>query len=122
MSKVRVTMENNANKLDRKETIESFHKLTTKYGVLDHSKSGGGHDRFYLGKEGRGKPMFLACSRVGWMCIYCDLSEKVILENNGFKCVQNTSNDDNYEYRAHVDFEDFDKFLKLVQGHLGRLA
>ena len=66
-------MEIKANKLDRKETVESFHKLTTKYGVLDHSKSGGGHDRFYLGKEGHRKPMFLACSRAGWMCIYCDL-------------------------------------------------
>lgn len=113
-------MENKSIKLNRKETAENFQKLTTKYGVLDHSKSGGGHDRFYLGKEGRGKPMFLACSRVGWMCVYCDLSEKVILENNGFECAQNTSNNDNYEYRVHVDFEDFDKFLKLVQGHLGR--
>ena len=113
-------MENEASKLNRKETAEAFQKLTTNYGVLDHSKSGGTHDRFYLGKEGGGKPKFLACSRAGWMCIYCDMSEKVILDNNGFKCAKNTPNNGNYEYRIHVDFEDFNKFLKHVQGHLER--
>ena len=75
MSKVRVTMENKANKPDRKETVENFHKLTTKYGVLDLSKSGGGHDRFYLGKEGHRKRCFWhAQELVG--CVFIVICQK----------------------------------------------
>ena len=101
------------------ETVETFGSLTKEYGVLDSSKSGGGHNRFRLGKEGREKALFLACSRAGWMRVYVDKGEKALLENNGFPC-EPTRDDADYDYRTRVNAEDFEVFLKLVQKHLGR--
>ena len=101
------------------ETVETFSSLTKEYGVLDSSKSGGGHNRFRLGKEGSEKALFLACSRAGWMRVYIDKGEKALLENNGFPC-EPTRDDEGYDYRTRVNSEDFDFFLKLVQKHLGR--
>lgn len=106
-------------KLSVNETVEAFSGLAKKYGVLDSSKSGGGHDRFRLGKEGRGKAQFLACSRAGWIRVYVDKGEKALLEGNGFPC-EPTRDDEKYEYRTRVNKEDFDVFLALVQKHLGR--
>ena len=102
-----------------KETVEAFSSLSKEYGVLDSSKSGGGHNRFRLGKVGREKALFLVCSRAGWMRVYIDKGEKALLENNGFPC-EPTRDDENYDYRARVNAEDFEVFLKLVQKHLGR--
>ena len=106
-------------KLSKNETIKTFYRMAKEYGVLDSSKSGGGHDRFRLGKVGSRKALFLACSRVGWMCVYIDKNEKNYLENNGFPC-EPTSGDENYEYKTRVDDNYFGVFLKLVQIHLGR--
>lgn len=97
-------------KLSKQETAETFNSLTKEYGVLDSSKSGGGHDRFRLGKEGASKPLFLACSRVGWMCVYVEGNEKMLLENNGFPCTP-TRDDEDYEYKTRVNAEDFEEFL-----------
>ena len=107
-------------KLSQPETTETFESLAKKYTVLDHSRLFGGHDRFYLGKEGRDKSMFLACSRVGWMCVYFDWNEKVFLESNGFICEPANPKRDKYDYKTHIDVEDFDAFLELVQKHLDR--
>ena len=106
-------------KQTKKETAELFNNMAKKYGVLDASRSGGGHDRYRLGKEGPKKALFLACSRAGWMCIYIDKNEKCLLENNGFLC-EPTRDDEDYDYRTRVNAEDFDVFIKLVQKHLGR--
>ena len=105
--------------LSKTETVKAFSSLAKNYGVLDEAKSGGGHDRFRLGKERQSKPLFLVCSRVGWMCVYIDENEKIVLENNGFPCVS-TRDDENYDYRTRVNAADFDAFLKIVQKHLGR--
>ena len=59
-------------KITKQETVKKFADLAREHNVLDYSKSGGDHDRFYLGKSGANKPLFLACSRVGWMCVYVD--------------------------------------------------
>lgn len=107
-------------KLNKQETADRFYNMSNEYEVLDHSKSGGGHDRFRLGKEGTAKPLFLACSRAGWMRLYIDKEEKKLLESNGFRCEQTTYKDEKYDYRARVNTEDFDDFLKLVRDHLGR--
>ena len=106
--------------LSKSETVETFYNLTKEYGVLDNAKSGGGHDRFRLGKEGSKKALFLACSRVGWMCVYIDKAEKDLLENNGFPC-ESTSGDENYNYRTRINVDDFGIFLKLVKKHLGSM-
>lgn len=105
-------------KLTKQETVERFRKLSEKYGVLDYLKSGGTHDRFYLGKLGPCKPLFLACSRVGWVCVYIDKPEMTLLSNNGFQCETVASDDERYEYKTRVDAEKFDCFLKLVNGYL----
>ena len=108
-------------KLSKSETAKTFAGLAKKYGVLDHSQSDGVHDRFRLGKEGKSKSLFLACSRVGWMCVYMDWNEKVLLENNGFPCESANPDKDNYDYKAHVNADEFDSFLEIVQKHLGRV-
>lgn len=105
-------------KLTKLETVEYFRKLSDKYKVLDYSKTCGSHDRFYIGKMGTCKPLFLACSRVGWVCVYVDKPEKVLLTNNGFICEKVTSGDERYEYKAHIDSEQFVPFLKIVGDYL----
>ena len=107
-------------KLNKQETADRFYNMTNEYGVLDHSRSGGGHDRYYLGKEDSRKPLFLACSRAGWMCVYFDKEEKNILESNGYSCEQVDAESVKWDYRTRVNVEDFAVFLKLVQDHLGR--
>ena len=108
------------NKLSKSETAALFNEMARKYGVLDHTKSGGGHDRTYLGKTGNNKALFLACSRVNWMCVYLDATEKVLLVNNGFGCEPISSGDEPYEYRCHVNVSDFDLFLSIVKKYMGR--
>ena len=105
-------------KLSRQETADYFRRLAEKYSVLDYFKSGGGHDRFYIGKIGMGKPLFLACSRVGWVCVYVDQPEKVYLVNKGFQFEKVLSDDERYEYRVRVDADSFDSFLKAVRDYL----
>lgn len=107
-------------KLTKQETVALFDSLAKKYGVLDQSKSGGGHDRFRLGKEGKSKSMFLACSRVGWMCVYVDSTEKVLLENNGFPCKSISSGDELYDFRCRIDSESFTRFFEIVKEYLNR--
>ena len=107
-------------KLTKQETADLFYDLASKYGVLDHSNSGGIHDRYYLGKEDSRKPLLLACSRVGWMCIYFDKEEKNGLERNGYSCEQVDADSVKWDYRTRVNAEDFDTFLRLVKEHLGR--
>ena len=102
----------------KQETTELFREMASEYNVLDHSKSDKSHDRSYLGKEGSQKALFLACSRVGKICVYFDKSEKPLLDNNGFTCEVNPSS--GWDYRTYVDSKDFEAFLKLVQSHLGR--
>lgn len=102
-------------KLTKQETADNFRKLSEKYGVLDYYKSGSAYERFYLGKLGPCKPLFLAYSRAGWVCVYIDKTEKVLLVNNGFPCERVTSGDERYEYKSHIDYKDFDAFLKLVK-------
>ena len=105
-------------KLTKQETADYFRRLAEKYAVLDYSKSGGGHDRFYIGKIGMGKPLFLACSRVGWVCVYVDQPEKVLLANKGFQYEKVLSDDERYEYRVRVDADCFDSFFKAVGDYL----
>ena len=107
-------------KLTKQETAKRFADLAREHNVLDHSKSGGGHDRFYLGKTGTNKPMFLACSRVGWMCIYVSSTEKQLLLNNGFPCDQVASSDEGYAYRTRVNVDEFETFLNIVKEYLKR--
>lgn len=109
-------------KLTKQETVSLFKNLAEQHGVLDQSKSGGGHERFRLGKVGKNKPLFLACSRVGWMCVYVDKTESALLNQNGFVCEAIPSNDEPYDYRAHISASDFDKFLDMVQKYLGRYS
>ena len=107
-------------KLTKQETVVLFDSLAKKYGVLDQAKSGGGHDRFRLGKDGNSKSLFLACSRVGWMCVYVDSTEKVLLENNGFTCKSITSGDELYEFRCRINADDFERFFEVVKEYLNR--
>lgn len=104
--------------MTKQETTTTFRNMANDYNVLDRSKSDRVHDRSYLGKEDAKKAMFLACSRVGWMCVYFDKEEKALLESNGFVCEEDTKS--NWDYRAHIDAKDFDAFLRLVRDHLGR--
>ena len=107
-------------KPSKSETTETFANLAKTYGVLDRFTTDDVHDRFRLGKEGGSKPLFLACSRVGWMCVYFDWNEKVLLESKGFSCQPANADKDKYDYKAHINAEDFDTFLEIVQKHLGR--
>lgn len=107
-------------KLTKQETVKIFTVLAREHNVLDYLKSGGGHDRFYLGKRGASKPLFLACSRVGWLCVYVDSTEKQLLLNNGFACEQVTSSDEGYAYRTRVNVDEFETFLNIVKEYLKR--
>lgn len=103
---------------DINETAETIYSLANEYGVLDDKNTKTDHKRFYLGKEGREKSQFLLCARAGWLCVYFNNSEKMVLENNGFPC--EPAKDKTYHFKTRVNGEDFDTFLKIVQKHLGR--
>ena len=103
---------------DLHETAETIYSLANEYGVLDDKNTKTDHKRFYLGKESHEKSQFLVCARAGWLCVYFNSNEKMVLENNGFPC--EPAKDKTYHFKTRVNAEDFDEFLKIVQKHLGR--
>ena len=101
------------------DTFRAFSALSKYYDVNDAIKSGGGHNRIRIGKDGMSKATFLGCSRVGWICLYYDKQEKKLVDKLGFKS-EPASSDESYDYRAHVDFNDFDRLLKNIKTYLNR--
>ncbi len=108
-------------KLTKQETAMLFEKLAAKYGVLDRTHISEQHDYFYLGKDGDdSKSKFKAVSRVNWMCVYFDKTEKVLISQRGYNCTQITKANKSHDYKMRLEVYEFDAFLSLVKDYLGR--
>lgn len=104
----------------RQQTTDLFVKLAEKYSVLDYQKSDGENDRFYLGKLGDSKALFLVCPRIGRICVYFDKNERNLLTKNGFTLYEVNPSEESYDYKSYVYADRYDSFLKAVQKYLGR--
>ena len=107
-------------KLTKQETATLFEKLATQYGVLDRTHKSEQHDYFYLGKGDDSKAKFKVVSRVNWMCVYFDKTEKVLISQNGYNCMPITKANKSHDYMMRLEVDGFDAFLSLVKDYLGR--
>lgn len=108
------------NRINNKvETFRTFESIAESYGVCDMVTRGGTHERLRLGKTGKDKARFLACSRKGWICLYYDERDRYWM--NGI-CPDETRvlSDESYDYRCRVEPEQFELLLQKIADVLGR--
>ena len=100
------------------ETYELFESIADSYGVCDMATQDGVHYRVRMGKKGKEKARFLACSRDGWMCLYYDYKDRGWINSI---CGNETAvvNDESYDFRCRVEPEQFNALITKTAEILG---
>ena len=103
---------------NKQEVFQLFEDKADAFGVCDMVTRDGTHERLRMGKEGRKKARFLACSRDGWICLYYDARDKYWMNDI---CPDETPvvNDESYDYRCRVEPEQFEDLLQKIADILG---
>lgn len=104
-------------KLTKEETVALFIQTAKKYNVPYKTNDGKSHDYFSFYSGNIRKAVFRVTSRVNWMRVYFDKTEKPLFSQNGFTCTALPAGK-TYDYIMHLDPSEFDTFFRIIKEYL----